>query len=1371
MPSGPPKQNPSDKIGATANQGSDPIAVASAPRVRAPCAFFLRGGCGRGEACNFAHIGSNNHETERKLNTAVRPAPVKPCRFYPNCRRAESCIFRHGNGSHTPQSVTSSLSDVHPSPLAELEDLGEQDVPPVPEESPKPLPDPPEDSNTDEYSGELPPDAPMSTSGLDDTNGLAADSPKSRGRSGKVTPAEGDPEPQSSEDAWSQSEGNQSAEPPWPGFSEAGLVEGGHEDAQSEGNQWEEPPLPEFSEDENVEGEHELQPIEDIQEGNQWAEAPWQEFSGDGSVEGGYEPQPIEDAQLAETQWTGPLLPEFSDDGGMGSGRESHQIEDAQSGGNQWTEPPWSELPGDGGVVGDHMHPPDQVSAYSEYIPHWTEYADPSANPLAIFCKFFAQGRCALGDACSFRHSLTVSEYIMLFRNTNPNLWSKSGLSITSAPLPVSTPGPPPALGPCLFYPLGKCRNGDTCPYDHIGDVIPDRPMAPQKPNAPDPGCNFGGQSSRRRPCKYFMEYGSCSKGEYCTFAHEDSHHKQSANTWDHSPEGGAKEDDGWGAKASDDGWGAKVSEDWFKDTEPKESASPLQENEQSYENNRPSSDVAPSTSGWGKDEWIEATGAARTPTQRFRGFHDQGDREQGDTSNSHQKPASGGSINIPNPINDDEETWNTSWDSPAPVPPMGRRIHQPCKYFGQGYCKWGNSCAMLHIPQVDHPESLRDGEGGISNEDATIIPAYSAPETTQAPINNHIFIEQDPANSVFELDLFGCVVSFGPKHAPHQIRTALQPRHIILSNLPPNVPLASMEELLGPSATITNLAPGDQGAPSRARVEYMNSVSASDAIEDLDGHIFQNHTIEALLDAQVNERHEKVSGHCVKLSWSSPSVTAWSYYNTVTLAKAAATKLHNFKFKGRRIIAVFQKPRRGQSHSFAIQITNLSVDVEKAELEALCTEAVNVLVDKPNYVASPNSAIRHLVTRIGPVVDFNIIPVGESAPKGVAIASYKMEASAALAESTLNGSKQIFLGGSSIRVQRIHSAIYDVPKQVHNAIKPDLDCLRDTHEACTIQLFDNIEPFQLVLNAPFEDTTTFGKVNIHLQTILRGDIFIQNGSKVWDNYFTTPSSLKALDQINGTKSYHIRADRRTESIHLFGSIYEKDRAKTALIRLLQKVHDQQYIIPLEATWIHVLLRGSLDVLRTRVGSNKILIDVITPSITVRGDDSTLAQVRETLDEVAASAMLSSTPDKECCLVCLHPPSSPMVLPCQHIYCQQCLQQVVQVSLELPYRPPRCIGRQGDCAEYIPRTVLHRLLTPDEENTLFNLSFLTYIRAHPNKFFFCPQLGCPTIFRTRMQAQSIRCPACFIYICPSCMVEAHPGINCLERSSLASDAL
>ncbi|KAF8347699.1 hypothetical protein F5887DRAFT_915436 [Amanita rubescens] len=189
---------------------------------------------------------------------------------------------------------------------------------------------------------------------------------------------------------------------------------------------------------------------------------------------------------------------------------------------------------------------------YSE-IPalHWTEYADPHADPFLAFCKFFAKGRCKKGASCAYRHALTVQEFFLLFR-LEPFMWSpqvpvpeenieevalvQPPLATASSTVHSTTSSNINVLRCMCILPARKVSQRGEMPIRSYN--------SPQKltghlefgsnEQGTDGWDEWNGKDSedsndrnvKRPPCRYFVNYGSCRKGDDCEFSHEkdDSH-------------------------------------------------------------------------------------------------------------------------------------------------------------------------------------------------------------------------------------------------------------------------------------------------------------------------------------------------------------------------------------------------------------------------------------------------------------------------------------------------------------------------------------------------------------------------------------------------------------------------------------------------------------------------------------------------------------------------------------------------------------------------------------------------------------------------------------------------------------------------------
>ncbi|KDR80517.1 hypothetical protein GALMADRAFT_222112 [Galerina marginata CBS 339.88] len=363
----------------------------------------------------------------------------------------------------------------------------------------------------------------------------------------------------------------------------------------------------------------------------------------------------------------------------------------------------------------------------SEVRPHWSQFADPLANPETPFCKPHAQGQCMLGHSCRFRHSLTPAEYILLFKDQQPNLWTlerdpdaasqshgqivqqPSPISASSAkrletvsqiqPLSSSWPAKSSLAKECVFYPLGRCRNGDKCPFQHVGPP-PEAPDTAPLTSDQDWGTNEQAkfdQVRSNRPCKFFTARGVCNNGESCKFRHGDisdaNYPSSGASGPQSSPEPAKEENDnGWNTpwednnNKEDDGWDTK-----HEASDPNDWTAPVDH------------------SGWGtaNDSKGQSTWTARTKSKQCYQFAQHGQCRYADKCNfSHDvEPKEEASQQVLK-ISDQPEwppTDHSSHSAPWVVSP---RV--PCPYFQKGECRNGSECSFLHDP-LPKPESTEE--------------------------------------------------------------------------------------------------------------------------------------------------------------------------------------------------------------------------------------------------------------------------------------------------------------------------------------------------------------------------------------------------------------------------------------------------------------------------------------------------------------------------------------------------------------------------------------------------------------------------------------------------------------------------------------
>jgi hypothetical protein len=323
---------------------------------------------------------------------------------------------------------------------------------------------------------------------------------------------------------------------------------------------------------------------------------------------------------------------------------------------------------------------------------HWSQFADPLANPEIPFCKLHAQGQCVQGESCRFRHSITVEEYNILFRDQQPNLWTLSrdrsaqhalhhGVpppsfsafspsadypqpSLPQAPANLVQSTPSLFSQECKFYPLGSCRNGESCPYLHtkppveiqnnsrkleqLERSIPDTPAPTQVKSGP-------------QFCKYFGSKKGCNRGNNCIFRHE----YDSGNSYPSSGPSGPQSSTDPVIEEEDKGW----SNNW----------------------NEPGDNNA-DNNGW--DEPAPTTGwdeAAASHWDQPPSTHPKDSEPKSEVGE--WPPTDGSSHSVP---------W-------VVAPAL-------CPYHVKGRCRKGTSCQLRHDPEARAPDAT-DGHSRLQSE------------------------------------------------------------------------------------------------------------------------------------------------------------------------------------------------------------------------------------------------------------------------------------------------------------------------------------------------------------------------------------------------------------------------------------------------------------------------------------------------------------------------------------------------------------------------------------------------------------------------------------------------------------------------------
>ncbi|GLB41756.1 putative oxidoreductase family, NAD-binding Rossmann fold [Lyophyllum shimeji] len=1146
-----------------------------------------------------------------------------------------------------------------------------------------------------------------------------------------------------------------------------------------------------------------------------------------------------------------------------------------------------------------------ETSAAGPAVLHWSEYADPYADLTIPFCKFLTQARCAQRAACRFRHSLSINEYALLFRDPQPLLWTPSAPLRHEQGAQRSTVS---SFGVCKFYPLGKCRNGDACPYLHAPStqLLPVISLEQVEDQDDEPEYSFGSQDEHRtQPCRYYLEFGNCRRGDQCYYSHDNAIGPQ----WNGNADGeGATDDERrdnqsqavrtgytqrrlcrrfqegycqWDdrCKYLHDSWSAEKTGRVEVDASAENPATMPEENgwradaegwgsyadgwAREGDDNPPADDTQPASQGWPPEEeddpWApklapcpyhargrckkgndcgfrhetpkgtylrNARGSAsRSPTptrtpvpsEHLDGLEDHSHEPAVDLgwdasvpdetsrgtndAETRRAPAADGRLNHESEneftpwANEDEKSWALHWSDEVVQPLVPAKFQSPCKAFGQGYCAYGDSCRYQHIVEVDvFPEERKRSPAPVESPDGEAL--SDTMETLgmeDLPTDEVAAPEQQP-EEVVERELFNCTVRFGLDDAcsPMNIATASDSCCVVVSNLPPDISYAEAVELAGTIDDVEHgfedLACGVSDSGAEIIITFASPRDAVKAVVKLHGQTYDSRPLTARLATESITSSWECS--TVKITWPSPSRSAWAYYPTITAAKTHEKRLDGLTFQGRKIKASFSRPRANDT-TFAVKLSGLLVDTENTAIEQL-SQASLVHMNASTYVGCPLDSIRDALAARGSLERFYRLHLDPARPKHMAFARFDSGLSNVMAA---HGIPQPFLGDLSLSLQKVFYANYRISARRHQAVRLVLERLCSAcQDRCVIRICDGAEPVEIHIYADAVQCEAFGSTNRKLQAALLGEVMVtDDGVAVWDEYFDLSSSARAVEKVNAQTSFLVKLDHRTQRIRVIGDDDSRFRARGAMLKLLKMVRAQRSVIPLDLPTLRVLVDGAYTRLQTELGANKVTLDVTVPQLIVRGD----ADARKAKASLAATASSTSgdahadrrtgSGASSLCALCYRPPRSPTKLSCRHVYCKTCLQYILQVSAGLQLVPPRCIaqrdgagdesireGGDGQCGVYVPYVMVRDLLRTVEEAALLRNAFLAYVRARPDEFFFCPTPHCETVYRPKAQerlgAPVYTCPTCSTQVCSVCRLEYHEGLDCMrQEGSVVTD--
>ncbi|KAF9054377.1 hypothetical protein BJ165DRAFT_710081 [Panaeolus papilionaceus] len=1112
---------------------------------------------------------------------------------------------------------------------------------------------------------------------------------------------------------------------------------------------------------------------------------------------------------------------------------------------------------------------------HQQQSPHWTQFADPQARSDIPFCKLLAQGNCPSGNACTYRHALTIQEFTLLFHDRQPALYTinqthpwhqQAQPQVHSAPTapqvvnysqsfshtatqsiaamnqpqpsaqPVA-PAQPPKPSVCIFYPLNRCSNGDNCPYLHVQS---DQQLS--STNSKSSWGKSGNSSSRSRvPCKfYFSPNRSCDNSQ-CSFSHDQADAPARSNAPDvqeeaetEKPQEPAQEDDGWGKPTdwTSSGWGpASAAQNNPADAEAWDTPPNTQPVSSSSSTNNVDNNDRSSKPEYvnGKKRCLHFQRGSCWKGDNCKFAHD-GEVNGGDSNAAASgSPQQGGSAGTPRSqtsselrkpsvvdFNDANRATNPDNFGQATTLDEGSKEEGACDTLGDGGGVNTREHGVEKVEDAVVEEREVDEKQGATNEETGDWGAWpengyeeqkqvdeQEEEQETEPLPEHEEIENDYVEEIVDDEsveeepivssqlskehcvltspqifqhpekdytLWNSVVRFGPDMTPDNVITSAESRTIIISNLPRRVPIPDVRRLVDIHGDVKDISVLEDFAGSTSiQVQFADVAQATRAFVRLNDQTFQERQLGVKLKSRspVTARMPALRTS-VKVNWPLPSVTAFCYYPTISIAKQEAERVDGKEIKGRVVSATFDSPRKNQKDKFAMKINDLPPDITTADLYGICQAKPYVVLSPPSYEGDVTEGVKLLCHECGGMDTFEVFPVASTHKKLTAFATFTSEAAADHAIKRLHNVEQKLMQNKPLQVRAMYYARYRVEDARFKVLEKALQELQELQGQGTCQVHwstSDGEGVVLRVLAPGDKGSSFQEVSAEVLKLLQGRIVRdEDGKALWHEYFETSSCSKLLNGLSTKFPILIHRNEHSRHLKMIGSPDIQDQVESRIQKTLDAGTRNAMFRRFTVTkpQIGALINGVLEGLQGReeIGTSKLVLDAAGGILTLWGGKN------NNVDEIVTAALERLDVQQDAdgskprlrCQVCGVVPEQPIQLSCRHSYCRNCLIFIIRNTTQTPIL---CLGKDEystRCFSFVPFIMIRELI-PSDEKAFLRSCLASYV-GRSSDFFFCPTLDCEAIYRTGEPGLMIKCSRCRCDLCPSCRTWSHVGLDC-----------
>ncbi|KAF8804736.1 hypothetical protein BYT27DRAFT_7107293 [Phlegmacium glaucopus] len=606
-------------------------------------------------------------------------------------------------------------------------------------------------------------------------------------------------------------------------------------------------------------------------------------------------------------------------------------------------------------------------------------------------------------------------------------------------------------------------------------------------------------------------------------------------------------------------------------------------------------------------------------------------------------------------------------------------------------------------------------------------------------------------------------------------IVTGFESPWVFIGNLPKRISDDLLSTLLRPFGEVLEIRrPQNVTSPLTVKVHFANAPDAYCAFTSLHGTTEFGSKLDLRMGLDLDNKGTLIKDSAIRIDWEAPHRTWYAGYASRELAEQALRMMQNTPCCGFLPTASLHTARPAVGVA-TIKMRFLPVDADEQGLK-IFGPLQGLMSERPSFrdysVQDTIDGVRRLLSRFQTkIIDFEVRPPPYKEAKMRAWAYFTTPADAKAAAECLHNRKPQFTGYARIHVRHIKTITFVVSvvkfRRVATSIQGLAESIWKQGAGYSLSVLDKVSHFSLKLGG--EDLKVLGRLKAEVEKILNGEPVLKDGKTAWDDFFARHGGILFLQDLERAHTgVSIEKDAIRRKIRLFGVAEKRLIVREKILEKMDQLRRQKScFIPLDGPLFAVFLNDGLASLREKLGSENIVMDFVSRSLRVRGDEKVFNTAREAVELARTKYKIHRSKQTITveCPVCFDEVSSPIKMPCGHSWCRICLQNYLKAAIEQRIFPLTCLGNGAKCTERISLFAAKEVLSAADFDATVSAAFDTYVQTHPEELQYCPTPDCPQVFRPAPEGIFLQCPSCLVRICPTCKTDAHDGLTCAESAS------